>query len=90
MNAVNNNSSKGGYELTAEDEEVIEVLDSRVYNPIGRFQVFYYLAQGLVHCLLIGVLFNIWTGTITFFVWHPTFAIIGIYLYAQGKFLQFM
>jgi hypothetical protein len=87
MNVINIKSFKGGYELATEGEEVIEILDSRVYEPIGRFQIFYYIAQGLVHCLLIGMLFNIWTGHYAFSVWHPTFATIGIYLYVQGKFL---
>ncbi|KXN69388.1 hypothetical protein CONCODRAFT_8181 [Conidiobolus coronatus NRRL 28638] len=84
MGTVNNKYSKIDYVITAEDEGVVEVLDTRVYKPIGKFKIFYYITQVLVHCLLIGILINIWTKPYAFSFWHPTFAIIGIYLYIQG------
>jgi hypothetical protein len=88
MSSVNNKSFKNNYDISTEAGEVVEILDTRVYNPIGKFKFFYYITQLLVHCLLIGVLINVWRGPYSFFLWHPTFATISIYLYIQGKLLK--
>ncbi|KXN69392.1 hypothetical protein CONCODRAFT_8185 [Conidiobolus coronatus NRRL 28638] len=84
MSTVNNKPFKNGYDISTEVEEEVEILDTRVYEPIGKFKFFYYITQLLVHCLLVGMLINIWRGPYFFLLWHPTFVTIGVYLYIQG------
>jgi hypothetical protein len=61
------------------------ILDQRDYTPMSDFSELKYLTQILVHGLTLAFLLAIWYQPYIFFLWHPTFAVLGLYFYIQGN-----